>query len=372
MTALILIIDDSPDVLMMVTALLRHRGYEAMTASSGAEAVALMEERRPDLIICDIVMPEMDGFEVFRRVRAERRWRLIPIVFLTALDDAPTRLRSNELGAESFITKPFRSQDLLAAVAGLLHRAHELQAYSEAEMENFKAQLLFMFTHELSTPLSVLRMLTNNLRANLPRLSQTQIAANLELLARSTDDLAYIVDTLLLAIQIDSGRAKTLFASWAAPLRVRTVLDAAIAQVQLPASERQVQLVVRGGEDEMIFGYEPQVRQIFRRILDNAVRFSPKGAQVSIRVERSGQLARITFADHGPGMTPDEITQAFGRMQQINRAEQQQQGIGMSLNLVKALVEIHGGEISIESTPGHGASITVTLPHALRALKASP
>lgn len=363
MPPLILVVDDSPDVLQVITATLRLRGYETATAEDGYQALQFLEQRRPDLIICDIRMPEMDGFEIFRRMRSDRRWHHIPFVFLTGITESSTRLHSTEIGAEAFLTKPVRSQELLAVVAGLLRRAQELQSYNEAELESFKSQLLFMFTHELNTPLSVIRMLLDNLRNNLPHLSQAQLADHLNLLARSTDDISYLIETMLLALQIDSGQAQTRYLAWSAPQPIRPLLDRVIAQSQSLAAERKVTIVVENGIDPcFVHGHEEFLHQIFARLLDNAICFSPAEETVTVRVMRVGDRLHIAFSDKGPGMTPEEVRTAFERMHQIRRDEQQQHGIGMSLNLVRSLARMHGGEIAVETAPGKGSTFTVILP----------
>jgi len=363
MAALVLVVDDNADVTQVVSAILNYRGYETMTASDGTQALRLMEERRPSLILCDILMPGMDGFQVFRRVRADRRWRAIPFAFLTALSDLPTRSSSSEMGVEAFVTKPFRSQELLSVVAGLLRRSEELQDYSESELESFKSQLLFMMTHELNTPLSVIRMLTDTMRHNLKRLKQEQLSEYLDLLAGSTSELSNIVDSMLLALQIDSGKAQTLYDAWSGPQQLRVVLDSIIEKAGPKASERNVVLDLVGSDRALtVMAHREQLIQVLTRILDNAIRFSPAGEHVVIKLESEAEWAVVSITDHGPGMTPDEVQAAFDRLRQINRARQEQQGVGLSLSLVQALVRIHGGELRVQSAPGLGSTFSIRFP----------
>jgi two-component system, sensor histidine kinase and response regulator len=363
MASLILVVDDNADVTQVVSAILNYRGYETMTASDGGQALRLMEERRPSLILCDILMPGMDGFQVFRKVRADRRWRAIPFAFLTALSDLPTRSSSSEMGVEAFVTKPFRSQELLAVVAGLLRRSEELQDYSESELESFKSQLLFMITHELNTPLSVIRMLTDTMRHNLKRLRQDQLAEYLDLLAGSTVELSSIVDSMLLAIQIDSGKAQTLYEAWAGPQQLHVVLESVIEKLRPKAIERKVVVdLVLPDRPLTVQAHKEQLVQILTRVLDNAVRFSPVGERVAIKLESESGWAVISITDRGPGMTPDEVQAAFDRLRQINRARQEQQGVGLSLSLVQSLVKIHGGELKVQSAPGLGSTFSIRLP----------
>ena len=363
MAPLIMVIDDNPDVTHVVSLLVQSKGYDAVVAQSGEEALGIMAARRPDLILCDIMMPGMDGFQVFQRVRGDRRWQMIPFVFLTALTDSQVRFSTTELGVEAFVTKPFNKQELLALIAGLLRRANELQTRNASEMDSFKAQLLFMITHELNTPLSVLRMMTDTMRSNYKRFSQAQMGEYLDLLSRSTGELSSIVESMLLALQIDSGRAQELFDKFATPQMVRTLIDAVLAQAAPNAEERKVSVRAEGLSQVLwVRAHEQQLMQIYSRILDNAIKFSPKGKGVVVRLSREGNRACVSFVDQGPGLTPDEIDQAFDRLRQINRAQQEQQGVGMSLSLVKSLVAIQGGEITVDSTPGQGSTFNVWLP----------
>lgn len=359
----VMVIDDNPDLTQLVALLLRSRSYEVMTALSGEEGLSAMERRRPDVVICDIMMPGLTGFDVFQRMRADQRWRALPFVFLTALADSQTRLSSTELGAEAFITKPFNSQELLSVVSGLLRRAAERQSYTESEMDSFKEQLLFMITHELNTPLSVIRMLTDSMRNGFNRLTRPQIAEYLELMARSTNELSAIVESMLLALQIDSGRAETLFTNWGGPHLLRSALHDVLAKAAAKAKEREISIQTAGLDQVLwVRAHDQQLSQMLSRVLDNAIQFSPKHGVVTVRQERRGAWAAITFTDQGPGLKPEEIESAFARLHQVNRVQQEQQGVGLSLNLVRSLTAIHGGEITVASTPGQGSSFTISLP----------
>ncbi len=363
MVPLIMAIDDNPEVTNILSLMLSSRGYEVVTAEGGAEALGLMEERRPDLILCDIMMPEMDGFEVFRRVREHPQWRILPFVFLTARSDMDARTYSRELGVEAYIMKPFDRGELIAVINGLLRRAEELQSYSTAEMDTFKSQFLFMITHELNTPLSVVRMLTENLRQSLTRMTEAQVVESLELQSESVARLSSIVESMLLALQIDTGRAQQLFDTWAAPQLIGTLVNTVVRQAGPLARGRQV-IVMGSGLDGQywVMGHQEQLQQIFRRILDNAIRFSPRGERVLVTMSATEELVEISFKDRGPGMGPDEIDTAFARLHQVNREQQEQQGVGLSLNLSRALALIHGGDIRVVSAPGAGSTFTVILP----------
>ncbi len=363
LTPVILVVDDNPDITRIVSLVLKSRGYDTASAADGAQALAMLEKHRPDLIICDIMMPEMDGFQLFHRVRSDRRWHAIPFAFLTALSDPETRISSSELGVEAFIPKPFNNQELLSVVGGLLRRAQELQHYSESELESLKAQLLFMITHELNTPLSVIRILLENLRNHPSRLAPEQLAEHLDLLVRSTNDLSYMIESMLLALQIDSGHAQQIFETWATPQPIGLLLDTTIARLRQSAVERKVTIHRSGDQAPFwIQAHQEQMLQVFSRLLDNAIRFSPALGEVTVAVKHEQGRVRITFEDQGPGMTPEEAATIFKRFHQVNRARQEQQGTGLSLNLVRSLVTIHGGEVTVEVLAGKGCRFVVALP----------
>ena len=360
--ALILIIDDNPDVTFVVGSMLRFEGYEVAVAESGEAGLAQMKVRQADLILCDIMMPEMDGFQVFQHVRADRRWRSVPFAFLTALGDPETRISSSEIGVEAFIAKPFTKQGLMAVVNGLLRRAAELRSYAADETESLKGQLLFMITHELNTPISVIRMMTDGMRRSLLRRELGQASEYLDLLSASTNELSYIVESMLLALQIDSGRAQQLFDVWSVPHTLRALADHARARAALQISQREILMRVQGDLDLWINGHEEQLRQVFARVVDNAVKFSPKGGTVDVIAEGDGDWVRVSIVDRGPGMAEDQLERAFARLSQINRDQQEQPGVGLSLNLVRSLLEIHGGSIVIETVPGEGTTVVISLP----------
>ena len=168
---------------------------------------------------------------------------------------------------------------------------------------------------------------------------------------------------MLLALQIDSGRAQVMFDRWSGPHMLHTVLEPVVVRALNKARERGVRIVTEGMDCVLwIKAHDQQLVQIFGRILDNAIRFSPEGGEVRVSVSRDGDRARVSIADLGPGLTPDEIEAAFDRLRQINRAQQEQQGVGLSLSLVRSLVTIQGGEISVESQPGSGSTFSVAFP----------
>jgi signal transduction histidine kinase len=201
------------------------------------------------------------------------------------------------------------------------------------------------------------------MRGNVNRLGPERMTEYLDLLWQSVGDLSYVVESMLLALQIDSGRAQKSYETWATPGPLRPTLEAAIAKANAKAARRNVSLRCTGFDASLwVKGHEEQLHQIFARVLDNAINFSPTGKAVDISMRRDGACVLVTFTDRGPGMTDDEIKAAFERLRQINRAQQEQQGVGLSLGLVRSLVAIHGGEITMNSTPGKGTSVTVTLP----------
>jgi signal transduction histidine kinase len=360
---LILINADNPDITQVLATILEKKGYSTLSAFGGAEGIRCLETTTPSLILCDILMPEMDGFQVFRRVRADRRWRSIPFAFLTALSDDETRVTSSEMGVEAYITKPFKIPELVAVISGVLRRAQELQTYTEADTASFKSQLLYTFTHELNTPVSVIRMLTEAMRHNYRRLNEQEMGEYLELLGRSTGELSHIVESMLLALQIDSGRAQALFREWAAPQQVGALVKSCIDKLMPLAHERGVGIAAQGLEADLwVLGHEEQMRHIIGRVLDNAIRFSPRGQEVGVVLSQATGQAQLEITDRGPGLSPDEVKAAFDRLRQVNRERQEQQGVGLSLSLVKDLLSLHGGSIQVRSAPGHGSSFIIFLP----------
>jgi signal transduction histidine kinase len=371
--ASVLVVDDDPVVCSLMRATLARDGFTVFEASDGIEGCRLYAEHRPDLLLVDVVMPRMDGYELCRELRSRPESAYVPIVVATSLDDVPSIARAYDAGATDFIPKPLNWFVLNHRVRYILRasRAFEelrgnqerlIAAKEAAEAANrAKSEFLANMSHELRTPLNAIigfsGMMSDRMFGSLNDryVEYANIIGNggRHLLAIITDilDLAKAdADKLLLAEkEIDLGEIVGLSS--------QMVQDMARgAQVDF-ASETEALL-------PMVIGDAAKLTQILVNLLSNAIKFTRPGGKVRLKVERSERRG-LTFRveDTGIGMSADQIPVALEPFGQIsNGLTRRYDGVGLGLPLTKRLVELHGGTIEIDSEPGQGTIASVHLP----------
>lgn len=359
----VLLVDDDPAILEGVVDLLEFYGYEVLTAGDGQSALDLMGQRTPDLVISDIMMPEMDGFQFYEEVRKNPYWVAIPFIFLTARGQPVDVRRGQSMGADAYLIKPFEPEDLIIAIQARLKRVREIQAATQAHVEGMKQQLMNVFSHELRTPLTYIYGYVSLLQEGHTRLNPQMVDRMLDGVRKGADRLVNLVEDLILLVRIDSGVLKGELDERKAATDMGRVVGDAAESLALRAVERQINLDVQLQNGLQVSGIDLYLVDVFKRLIDNAIKFTPKqGGAITIRSGQDGDHAWVTVQDQGVGISRDDQKRIFERFVQINRAEQEQQGIGLGLSLARELTALHGGRIEVSSEPGQGSTFTVWLP----------
>lgn len=358
----ILVIDDDEAILASVADVLRVAGYHLLMATNGVRALQVLQHHTPDLIVADIMMPDMDGYQLYEAIRENPDWTPIPFIFLTAKGEQKDIRQGYSLGADHYLTKPFEPEDLLIAIQARLKRAADIQAASQIEVERLKDQLLNVFGHELRTPLSWVHGYVSLLEEGHSSMDDYVVEKMLEDTRHGTERLIHLVEDLMLLVNLEGGLTAVEVARYREPVVVGPRIERAIRTVQLKAEEREITISRSYAENLVVSGVPHYVEDIVRRLLDNAIKFGKPHGHVWIKAEESGGLAVISIEDNGIGIAPEEQGKLFMRFEQIDRQKREQQGAGLGLAITRGLVEAHGGEIGVESQPGQGSVFTVTFP----------
>lgn len=372
----ILVVEDNEDMLNGIRDILEMSGYQVVTALDGQAALALMEQDRPDLIISDIMMPQMDGYELFSAVRANPKWLRIPFVFLTAKDQRLDVRLGKQLGADDYLTKPFEPEDLIVIVEAKLERAASLQAATDAEMSQLKQNILKAFSHEFRTPLTYIRgYLDLILEDGLDQLSTEELEDFLHGMRRGSARLSRLVDDLIFLVTLETGQAVNKFYSEQMYFTgLRSLVEIVVHQKQPTAQQRNVALELE--LPDLLPGVEihlDYIRDVLERLVDNAIKFSNSAqGHVLVSATANETWVRIAVKDNGIGISAEELPNLFKRMHQIDRAHLEQSGLGVGLAIAKGIAEIHGGRIDVESEVGKGSTFTLVLPVAQEALSSMP
>jgi two-component system sensor histidine kinase/response regulator len=359
----VLVVDDDPTILDSVTDLLRISGYRILSATNGVEGLRTMQTNTPDLIIADIMMPEMDGYQFYEAVRENPAWTPIPFIFLTARGERKDIRRGYMLGADQYLTKPFEAEDLLVAVEKRLERVRAIQAVTKDEVEQVKQQLLTIFSHELRTPLSYIYGYVHLLEEGHKGLDDDVIGEILSDMRAGAERLVRLTEDLMQIVYIDSGAMMLRMEREGKDANISPLILQAIRELDEKAEKRKVIVSAQIPDQLIIWCVGEFVQDAVRRLVDNAIKFSKReDGHVWVRAEMVNDWVVITVQDDGIGIDPANLKLIFERFRQLEREKLEQQGIGLGLALTDRLVDMHGGHIEVESEPGVGSTFTIYLP----------
>jgi len=358
----ILIVDDNPVIRDSVDEILTLSGYTSLTATDGVDALEIMASSKPDLIISDIMMPRMDGYAFFDALKDIREWSTIPFIFLTARGEKMDIRRGYRMGADRYLVKPLELEDLLIAVETRLERAAELERVIEEDINQTKQQLLNVFGHELRTPLSLLHGYSKILEQSQATFDKEAADEIYLVMQESVGRLVKLSEDLMLTGYLDSGVANIALESANEPIFIKHILENLIIGMSDDLEQRNVSVELDLADELTVIGHSPYLSDLFKRILENAIKFGRPGGSVWIEANAIPEEIQITFRDDGIGIAPDKMTLLFKLFQQIDRESMEQQGLGLGLAIAARLAEFHGGRISAESELGHGSKFIVHLP----------
>jgi signal transduction histidine kinase len=360
----VLFVDDTEDNLDLLEFALKKKPITMLRASSGKECLVIAEEHRPDMIVLDIQMPEMDGFETLRRLRANPETAKFPVIFLTAIKRDPQSIAEGILlGAEEYLTKPIDLEELFARVRSIYK-----VMYMQRELEQVKSQFMAMLVHDLRTPLTIivssidyiLQQYVNEkpLNADSVKLMETVLA--------STNNMSNLVNDLLDLSKYQAGQI---------PLNKQTItihelIEESLQPFLLQFKQKNITLTTDVNADlPRLEADSGKIVQVMTNLLANAVKFTPDNGAVAIKVEQESSpdqqqhFIKVTVSDTGVGVKPEEISLLFEQYRQVSSAKKTKvKGTGLGLAICKLIVQAHGGTIGVTSKLNKGTSFTFTLP----------
>jgi two-component system, sensor histidine kinase and response regulator len=359
---LILVVDDDATILESVADLLRASGYQLLMAANGVQAMRVLQYHTPDLIISDIMMPEMDGYQLFEAVHENQSLLSIPFIFLSAKGEQKDVRKGYGLGVDMYLTKPFEPDDLLMAVESRLKRNQEIQSATRSEVEATKQQLMNVFSHELRTPLSWIYGYMSLLQEGHDEMDADVVDKMLKDMQLGVERLVKLTEDLMKLVYIDSGVTATEISRYRVNVPVAHRIENAVRKLRPKSEKWNIAFTVTTDENLMVSGVPEHIEDIFERLIDNAIKFSKPDGRIAISSERDGEMAVFHVKDTGIGIDADKLPMLFQRFTQIDREKMEQQGTGVGLAIVGGLVTLHGGSIEVESAPDQGSTFTVKIP----------
>ncbi len=362
----ILAVDDAPDNLVLLDRLLKRQGFDVIKAASGRECLAKSASEPADLIILDVAMPEMSGFETLKHLKENELTKDIPVIILTANSkDAKSIEEGFSLGADEYLTKPIDQDELIARVRSILRIVKV-----EREMEQLKSDFQSMLVHDLRSPLSViigvLELGASGEFDNNPVEMKEFLSSALE----TSQKMLGLINDILDVAKLEAGKLQLN----KQPNDVNLIVAAAVARLRVLYREKGITLDVETDKDLPICECDDgKIDQVVTNLLSNALKFTPKEGRVTIRTYSKsfgdkepllkGQFIALDVEDTGVGITADEVPLIFDRYRQAKNAKgSSQKGTGLGLTIVKRVVEAHGGRVFVESVLGKGTKFTVVIP----------
>lgn len=358
----ILVIDDEESIRKMIVTVLRKNDFEVFSAVNGNEGIELARTKLPDLIVCDVRMELVNGYEMLTAIRNDPMTTSIPFILITAQPDRQGMRQGMELGADDYLTKPFTPAELLAAVGSRLRKHQAVVHQAESKLEELRSRMSMTLPHELRTPLNGMLGFADILRKQYASIEPAEVGRMAERIYRNGKRLHRLIENFLLYAQIEL---------LGTDLRKKETLQTGLTK----DVDRVVEIVATTKAEEgnrskdlsmkLIHGSVPIASQYFMKIIeelfDNAMRFSKNGTPIQVSLKNTDDSIALSITDHGRGMNREQIAN-IGAYVQFERKFYEQQGSGLGLTVAKRLAEVHGGSLEILSEYGKWTTVTVNLP----------
>lgn len=364
----ILVVEDDDSLRTGIVDLLEYADYQVSAARDGAAALDMLQQMPdlPNLIVSDIRMPRLDGYELLDAVRDRPQWVAIPFIFLSAKGDKQDVRRGKLRGADDYISKPFEFEDLLVAIESSLSRHRQLNAAQEARLDTIKHSILHIINHEFRTPLMYIVSYAD-LLADVPEFQHSEeLRTYIEAILLGGERLSRLVENFLTLAEMESGMAGKIYEQRRGLIDdFENIVEGAVDELEQWAGERQQDIRLTVVEPlPKLNGDRTYLKLALREILHNAIRFTPQKGIILVMVhyDRETDAINVEVCDNGPGIPPEEHERLFETFYQVNRADKEQGGAGAGLAIAQHVAALHGGWLTVDSEPGNGSCFDLYLP----------
>ncbi len=364
----ILVVEDDASLLAGIQEVLELSDYQVSVAANGEEALKLLETcpSQPDLILSDIGMPGMDGYQFLKAVRSHPEWLSIPFIFLSARGDKADIRRGKLDGADDYISKPFEFEDLLVTIQARMARHEELIEAQESRLQVLKRRILHVLNHEFRTPLSYVVSYADLMATSQTFEHSQELRQYINGILYGSERLSSLIESFLVLAELESGFGQRVYDYRRAVIpAIERLVENVVEAARPIADEQDVTLSLRICKPlPELMGDAAYLEIALRQLVENAIKFSPHGqkADVIVEVAADGKYVQVSVCDQGRGITAEEQQKLFDIFHQVDREKLEQQGIGAGLAIVWHITQLHKGEIVVESTPGKGSCFRLRLP----------
>ncbi len=355
----ILVIEDEDLIRESLEDLLLAEGFDVITAENGDQGVKVALQNRPNLIICDVMMPILNGYEVLARLREDHHLRTVPFVFLTSIVDRRSNRKGMSLGADDYLEKPCTKDELLDAIAVRLGKQKLVDQCIEEKMDALRHSITLSLPHELQTPLSGIMGLSELMMMQSEELSCEEIHEYAQGIYCSAERLHRLIQNYLLysKLLLLRSQEQQFVSPYSSP---SNLVVAEIAERKAKEYDRLNDLDI----ETVIFELKMEPDDLFKvmeELIDNAFKYSPQGSKVKVKTHIESQKWVLEIHDQGRGMSDKQI-QNVGAYMQFDRQLHEQQGLGLGMSISKILVELYGGAMTINSQQYQGTDLLIAIP----------
>ena len=360
----ILIVDDVVSNVLLLKILLTNEKFQVCTASNGKQCIEVAQNEHPDLILLDVMMPDLNGFDTAVILKKDPTTQEIPIIFLTALNNPNDLVKGFQVGANDFLTKPFNKEELVMRVMHQIQlvAAKRIIVRQNEELKRTisnRDKMYSVIAHDLRSPMASIRMVLN-LAVNVvsPETVGDEIFGLLDKANRESEETHDLLDNLLKWTKSQTGRLNVVYQD----IDLDDIVPGVVDIFKMIAEMKKIDLKYLPADEKLtVHGDNDMIKTIIRNLLSNAVKFTPEGKSVEVFYKREGDFARINVRDHGICIDPERVGSIF-HTGETTYATGGEEGSGLGLQLCQDFARKNGGEAQVESTLGEGSTFSFTIP----------
>jgi two-component system sensor histidine kinase/response regulator len=360
----VLIVDDNSNNLKIIAITLRELNYRLVIATNGQSAIEMVEKTRPDLVLLDIMMPGMDGYETCEIIKSKKENENIPVIFLTALNEKANIVKGFEVGGVDYITKPFNKEELISRVETHLELKFTQDALKKntkylSDLNSLKDKMFSVIGHDLRSPLGSVKMTLEFLSETISQASHEELQTTVDFLLKTTNEAFGLLDNLLGWGRSQSGNISINKEK----IDLADLVNSVYLLHKKNIIAKNIEFVNNVLKGTTICADLNTITSVFRNLLSNAIKFTPNYGSIIISSVKLENSIRIEVKDTGVGIPIENIPKLFDSSQHLTTyGTNSESGSGLGLNLCNDFVKLNNGEISVESEIGKGTSFYIEIP----------
>ena len=356
----ILVIEDEELIRESIEDLLLAEGFEVITAENGEQGIQLAMQKQPHLIICDVMMPILNGYEVLEKIRQDKELSTVPFLFLTSLVDHRSNRKGMSMGADDYLEKPSTKEELLNAISVRLDKQKAIEKRVTEKMEALRSSITLSLPHEFQTPLSGIMGLSELMMMQNEEIEPSEMYEYAQCIHNSAKRLHRLIQNYLLygkLLLLRSQGQQKFISDY--PTDSQIVIRS-ISERKAIECDRLDDLELDLVDIELNISSEDLIK-ITEELIDNALKFSSTGSKISLNSQVVDSQWILTIQDRGRGMSKEQIAD-IGAYMQFDRQLYEQQGMGLGLVIARTLVEFYGGTINVQSQEKLGTKMAIAIP----------